>query len=165
MNVFPVATAAGSIHNGTMAGKLNGVMPAHTPRGWRTVCTSTSVDACSLCMPFRASAMPQANSMFSMPRATSPRASSSTLPCSAVRARAMSSAPSFTRRRKSCNSLVRRASDDVRHSAKAALADRTARSTSSTDARPTRPASIPVAGLNTGPDRPEVAGEASPSMR
>ena len=36
-NVFPQATALGNIHIGTMAGKLNGVMPATTPRGWRTV--------------------------------------------------------------------------------------------------------------------------------
>ena len=28
-NVFPVAIAIGCIHSGTMAGKLNGVMPAH----------------------------------------------------------------------------------------------------------------------------------------
>jgi hypothetical protein len=29
--------AIGNIHSGTIAGKLNGVMPAHTPTGWRTV--------------------------------------------------------------------------------------------------------------------------------
>ena len=45
---FPQAMATGNIHIGTMAGKLNGVMPATTPRGWRTECTSTSVDTCSL---------------------------------------------------------------------------------------------------------------------
>ena len=32
--VLPQAMASGYIHNGTMAGKLNGVMPAHTPTGW-----------------------------------------------------------------------------------------------------------------------------------
>ena len=35
MNVFPQAIAFVSIHSGTIAGKLNGVMPATTPSGWR----------------------------------------------------------------------------------------------------------------------------------
>ena len=34
--VLPQAMAAGYIHIGTMAGKLNGVMPATTPSGWRS---------------------------------------------------------------------------------------------------------------------------------
>jgi hypothetical protein len=33
--VLPQVTASGNIHRGIMAGKLKGVMPAHTPRGWR----------------------------------------------------------------------------------------------------------------------------------
>ncbi len=37
MNALPQATAFGSIHSGTMAGKLNGVIPTVTPSGWRTV--------------------------------------------------------------------------------------------------------------------------------
>ena len=48
MNALPHAMATGNIHMGTMAGKLNGVMPAHTPTGWRIENTSTSVDTCSL---------------------------------------------------------------------------------------------------------------------
>ena len=32
-NVLPQAIATGNIHMGTIAGKLNGVMPAHTPTG------------------------------------------------------------------------------------------------------------------------------------
>ena len=35
--VLPQAIAIGNIHKGIIAGKLNGVMPAHTPRGWITV--------------------------------------------------------------------------------------------------------------------------------
>ena len=35
-NVLPHAIATGNIHSGTIAGKLNGVMPAHTPSGWRS---------------------------------------------------------------------------------------------------------------------------------
>ena len=34
-NVLPQAMALANIHIGTMAGKLNGVIPATTPRGWR----------------------------------------------------------------------------------------------------------------------------------
>ena len=35
MKVLPHASATGNIHIGTIAGKLNGVMPATTPSGWR----------------------------------------------------------------------------------------------------------------------------------
>ena len=34
-NVLPQAMALANIHIGTIAGKLNGVMPATTPSGWR----------------------------------------------------------------------------------------------------------------------------------
>ena len=33
--VLPQASAGAHIHIGTIAGKLNGVMPATTPSGWR----------------------------------------------------------------------------------------------------------------------------------
>src|SRR5687768_10380409 len=42
--VFPHAIAIGYIHIGTMAGKLNGVMPAATPSGCRIEYESTSVE-------------------------------------------------------------------------------------------------------------------------
>ena len=82
---LPHARALANIHTGTMTGKLNGVIPATTPRGWRMEYTSTPVDACSLYSPLRRWGTPQANSMFSRARATSPRASAVTLPCSEVR--------------------------------------------------------------------------------
>ena len=47
-NVLPHARALANIHIGTIAGKLNGVMPATTPSGWRIEYTSTPVAACSL---------------------------------------------------------------------------------------------------------------------
>src|SRR3990172_8840751 len=34
--LLPQAIATGNIHSGTITGKLNGVMPAHTPSGWRS---------------------------------------------------------------------------------------------------------------------------------
>src|SRR5919204_5683843 len=46
-NVFPQAIAGAHIHMGTIAGKLNGVIPATTPSGWRIEETSIPVGACS----------------------------------------------------------------------------------------------------------------------
>src|SRR5436190_1021227 len=68
MNVLPQAIAIGNIHSGTITGKLNGVMPALTPTGWRSVCVSTCVPAFYACSRFRRCGMPQANSTTSMPR-------------------------------------------------------------------------------------------------
>ena len=82
MKVLPQAIAIGNIHSGTIAGKLNGVMPAHTPTGWRTVCVSTAVPTFSEYSPLSSCGMPQANSTTSMPRCTEPIASGSVLPCS-----------------------------------------------------------------------------------
>src|SRR4051812_36327871 len=48
-NVLPQASALANIHEGTITGKLNGVMPATTPTGCNTVCTSTPVDTSELC--------------------------------------------------------------------------------------------------------------------
>src|SRR5258707_1138623 len=59
MNVLPVASAGAHIHIGTIAGKLNGVMPATTPSGWRIEYTSTPVEACSVMPPFRSCGKPQ----------------------------------------------------------------------------------------------------------
>src|ERR1035437_1692336 len=42
--VLPHAIAIGYIHMGTIAGKLNGVMPTTTPSGWRYENASTPVD-------------------------------------------------------------------------------------------------------------------------
>src|SRR3954468_16618585 len=74
-NVLPHAIAIGYIHIGTIAGKLNGVMPATTPSGWRIEYESTSVETFSEYSPFARSAIPHANSITSRPRLTSPSAS------------------------------------------------------------------------------------------
>ena len=50
-----------------MIGKLNGVIPAQTPSGWRKECRSTSVETWSENSPLVSSAIPQANSTTSMP--------------------------------------------------------------------------------------------------
>ena len=36
MNALPQASAGPAFHSGIIAGKLNGVMPATTPSGWRS---------------------------------------------------------------------------------------------------------------------------------
>lgn len=89
--MLPQAMATGNIHIGTIAGKLNGVMPATTPSGWRIEDTSTPVETWVDSSPFSFSAIPQASSTISRPRATSPSASEWTLPCSAVISSAISS--------------------------------------------------------------------------
>ena len=43
MKQLPAAMATGNIHIGTITGKLNGVMPATTPSGWRSVQLSMPV--------------------------------------------------------------------------------------------------------------------------
>src|SRR6266700_4402790 len=81
MNVLPQAIAIGNIHIGTIAGKLNGVMPATAPTGCRIEYESTPVETFSEKPPLSRCGMPQANSTTSRPRATSPAASEATLPC------------------------------------------------------------------------------------
>ena len=52
MKALPVATAIAPIQHGIMIGKLNGVMPATTPSGWRIDQVSMSVATCSVKSPF-----------------------------------------------------------------------------------------------------------------
>ena len=91
MNALPHASATGAIHSGTIAGKLNGVMPATTPSGIRSECESTPPDTCGVISPLSRCPSPHANSTTSSARVTSPRASESTLPCSRVIRAAISS--------------------------------------------------------------------------
>ncbi len=89
--VLPQAMATGSIHSGTMAGKLNGVMPTQTPNGCISELESMSRPTLEENSPLSRCGMPQANSTTSSPRVTSPWASEKTLPCSLVISRATSS--------------------------------------------------------------------------
>ena len=105
------------------------------------------VEACSEKPPLSRVGMPQANSITSSPRATSPIASESTLPCSAVRSRAMSSRCSWNSWRMRKKSSARRESETRRHVGNASFAAATARSISSTLAKSTGAVCSPVAGL------------------
>ena len=111
MKALPHASASGYIHIGTIAGKLNGVMPTDTPSGWRSECESTPVPTCSDASPLSRCAAPQANSTTSSPRWTSPRASSTVLPCSAVITRARSVVRAASSSRNLNMTLERLASD------------------------------------------------------
>ena len=84
MKELPQAIASGSIHMGTMKGKLNGVMPATTPTGKRTISESMPRETWSRFCPIKRVGAPQAKSTTSMPRRTSPVASLSTFPFSVV---------------------------------------------------------------------------------
>ena len=53
--VLPHATAMGHIHNGTMVGKLNGVMPAVTPSAWNSLHESIDGPTLRLCSPLSSS--------------------------------------------------------------------------------------------------------------
>ena len=151
MNALPHASASGNIHIGTIAGKLNGVMPTATPSGWRSECESTPVATDSDFSPLSRCAAPQANSTTSSPRCTSPRASSTVLPCSAVITRASSPALAATSSRKRNSTPARLVSDCALHSSKPAAAAETARSTSAALANATRRVTAPVAGSVTSP--------------
>ncbi len=121
-NVLPHAIATGNIHSGTIAGKLNGVMPAHTPTGCRSEKLSTSVPTFSLNSPFRRCGMPVANSITSMPRVTSPSASASVLPCSCVMIFARSLRCASMSSRKRIRMRARRSDGYARQAGSAAAA-------------------------------------------
>ncbi|SPU85324.1 Uncharacterised protein [Burkholderia cenocepacia] len=162
-NVLPVASATGNIQHGTMHGKLNGVMPATTPSGWRIVQLSMPVLTWSVKSPFSSCGTPHANSMMSMPRATSPCASENTLPCSAVMIAASVSRCSFISCRKRCSTRARRIGGVSAQAGNAARADATARSTSSLPASATRRTARPRAGLKTSWKRPLRPATGAPS--
>jgi len=152
-NVLPQASATGIIHIGHMIGKLNGVMPAHTPSGCCTVCESTPAPTSSACSPFSRCGMPVANSTTSSPRCTEPAASGSVLPCSSVMAAAISPVCCSSRSRNRMRIRARRSGVVARQAGRAARALSTARSTSASLANGTVRTTRPVAALVTDPCR------------
>ena len=137
MNVFPQAIALANIHMGTIAGKLNGVMPATTPSGWRIEYVSTPVATCSENPPFMRLGMPQAYSMFSIPRWISPAASDRTLPCWLVTMRASSGLRCSSSSRMRNRMSARLDSEVARQAGNASAAVATAASISSVVAKST----------------------------
>ena len=164
MKVLPQASAIGNIHIGTIAGKLNGVIPATTPTGWRSEYTSTPPATCGEYSPFSTCGMPQANSTTSSPRATSPLASSKVLPCCDEISRASSSRLAFIRSRKLNITCARLAAGVLDQPGSAALAAATAACTSSALASGTDVTGCPVAGLKTSWARPLVPAASAPPI-
>jgi hypothetical protein len=72
MKALPQASAGANFHIGIMAGKLNGVMPATTPSGWRSENRSMPGPALVAELALQQVRMPQANSTTSSPRWMSP---------------------------------------------------------------------------------------------
>ena len=149
MNVLPHAMAMGNIHIGTMAGKLNGVIPATTPKGWNSDQLSIAGPTFLLCSPFNKLGAPQAYSTTSIPRMSSPWASSSTLPCSLVSAAQILSALSSKSCLKRNITRARLRGGVLRHAGKAASAALIASSTVALLAKATWRSTKPVAGLKT----------------
>ena len=136
---------------GIMAGKLNGVIPATTPSGWRMDQTSMPGPAPSLNSPLTMCGRPQANSITSSPRWRSPRLSATTLPCSDESSSASSPIWASSRRLKSNITRARRWGLVAAQPICAAAAARTAASSSAAEARGTRAWTRPVLGSNTSP--------------
>ena len=125
-------------------------MQATTPTGCFTECTSTPPATCSSRSPFKRCSRPAENSTFSSPRAISPAASPSTLPCSLVTIAESSGVRSFSswRRRKNTSARLVRLVD--RQPGSAAFAAAIACSTVCTEAMLSSCCTSPVAGLKTG---------------
>ncbi len=103
MAQLPQAIAYGRNQSGIMPGKLNGVMMATTPTGWRIMISSMPRAMSSTLLPIISVGMPHATSTFSMPRRSSPSASASVLPHSrviaAARSRMLASSSCFSAKR------------------------------------------------------------------
>ena len=164
MNALPHARAGPAFHSGIIAGKLNGVMPATTPSGWRIEYTSMPPPAPSVNSPLSRCGMPMANSMTSMPRWMSPRESATVLPCSMDSSSASSSVLALTNSTNFINTRARRCGFQAAHSFCASTAEATAVSTSAADASSTLACTSPVLGLKTSAVRVLLRLVRLPSM-
>ena len=164
MKVLPQPIAKGRNQNGTIAGKLNGTIAAHTPTGWRIVSASMPRDTSSSTRPCMVVGTAQAASTISIMRATSARASPIVLPISVVTERASSSRRAFRPSRSANRRRPRSITDTSRHSGSASRAARTAASRSAADDSGTRASTSPEAGLVTSSAWPPgAAGVQAPA--
>ena len=147
---FPHAMANGKNHMGTMKGKLNGVIAAKTPIGWRIMSESIPRETSSRFAPCMSEGMPVATSTHSIPRRISPAASLAALPLSFVTSSARSFLRSSRRYLNSKQARARSSGGVARQPGNASRAARTARSTSAGPESGTSASTSPVAGLVTG---------------
>ena len=165
MKALPQASAGANFHIGIMAGKLNGVIPATTPSGWRSENRSMPGPALSLNSPFSRCGMPQANSTTSSPRWMSPLESAKVLPCSEESSRARLSNSFCTSSRNLNITRARRCGLVAAQAGCAASALAIACSISALLAKATFACTSPVLGLNTSPLRPELPATVLPPMK
>ena len=165
MKALPQASAGANFHIGIMAGKLNGVMPATTPSGWRIENRSMPGPALSLNSPFIRCGMPQANSTTSSPRWMSPLESAMVLPCSEESSLARLSNSFCTSSRNLNSTRARRCGLVAAQAGWAMSATAIACSTSECLAKATLACTSPVLGLNTSPKRPEVPATSLPPTK
>ncbi len=144
--VFPAAIAFGRNQSGIIAGKLNGVIAATTPTGCRTSSTSIPRAAPSRFSPFIRCGTAAADSTDSIPRPTSPRASTKVLPMSSVTSLARSSRRVSRASRRSSTARARCGAGTARQPGWASAAARTAASTSARPERGTLASTSPEAG-------------------
>ena len=147
--MLPHAIANGRNQNGTIAGKLNGTIAAHTPTGWRTVSASIPRATSSRIRPCMVVGIAHAASTISIIRATSARASPIVLPISVVTDRARSSLRVVSRSRSSNSLRARAIVETARHSGSASRAAVTATSRSPAPDSGTRARTSPEDGLTT----------------
>ena len=164
MNVLPQAIAKGRNHIGTIAGKLNGVIAAQTPTGWRIVSVSIFVATPSRMRPCIVVGIAQAASTISIMRATSACASGYVLPISRVAVAAISSARLTSCSRKPKSQRARSIVLLAFHAGKAARAAWTAASTSLAPESGTWARTSPVAGFVMSISSELVDGTQPPLM-
>ena len=132
---------------GTMKGKLNGVIAAKTPIGWRIMSESIPRETSSRFVPCMSEGMPVATSTHSIPRRTSPAASLIALPLSRVTRSASSSSAASSRYLSSKHARARSIGGVARQPGNASRAARTAWSTWDGPESGTTPSSSPLAGF------------------
>jgi hypothetical protein len=164
MNALPSVTAMGNIHIGTIAGKLNGVMPATTPSGSRRYSQLTPRDTSST-EPASEFGKLCAKSTTSRPRNKPARASDRVLPDSIATVFARSSRWASTSWRKRWSSSTRSRSDVRAHPGAARSAPLTTRSTSEASERQIVPITRPSYGLRISRVRPDAHVRNSPATK
>ena len=146
---LPHTIAIGYIHKGTIAGKLNGVIPATTPSGWNSLQESILGATFLLCSPLSNSGAPQAYSTFSIPRCNSPPASWEIFPCSSPISAQIFSAFCSNKSLNLNMTLARLIAGVLRHAGYASCAAEIACSTVVLEASATCLLTSPVDGLYT----------------
>ena len=166
MKALPQAIAGANFHIGIIAGKLNGVMPATTPRGWRIEYMSMPGPAPSVNSPFRRCGMPQANSDH-LDAALDVALGVGDRSCRARGRGDRRGCPSrvSTRSRNLIMTRARRCGLVAAQAGCAALAFSTAWRSSAFEASATWPMTSPVIGWKTSANRPEVPGTSWPPMK